>query len=73
VQVNWPLFIEIAGLVGAVVLYLDRRLRSIEQQQATMSTKVEMIYDFWKHVMERRGLVHEQRSRGSEEPPVKHV
>lgn len=67
------LFFEVAGLVGAVVLYLDRRLRAIEQAQATVGAKVEMIYDFWKHVMERRGMIHEQRSRGTEEPPAKHV
>lgn len=63
------LFLEVAGLVGAVVLYLDRRLRAIEQAQAKVGVKVEMIYDFWKHVMERRGMIHEQRSRGSNGEP----
>lgn len=67
------LLLEVAALVGAVVLYIDRRLRSIEQRQATMQAKVEMIYDFWKHIMERRGLVHEQRSRVSDEAPAPHV
>jgi hypothetical protein len=65
--------------LGSAILYLDRRLRAIETvltsaatkedlkvaeiALAQMTARVGMIYDFWKHTMERRSLLDEQRSR----------